>query len=194
MKMQVLKGSFVVLSLLFGLWGCGDNGGGVESDFSSLNPYLKALNDRLNSHRAFVQGALESSTKALDGVLSGEDWDALHEEHGNYEDDMHGYLDELGSMITHIGNCQMLLGGMMYGPHGAGTCPCQPYMGGAIDELDHHLSEMLFWMGLHDPDGLWEEMSRHMEQMDNHLLEMREHMQGLYGHSHHHHSGGHHAQ
>ncbi len=189
MKIRLFKGSFIVLSLslLLGLWGCGDDSAGTKSDFATLSPYLQALNDRVDSHHEYVQGIFEYRSKVPDSGPSEEDWDALHEEHSNYDNDMHGYLDVLGNMVTHIGNCQMWLGGMMYGPHGTNdTCPCQSYMNEVIEELDHHLSEMLSWMELHDLDGLLGEMNRHMEQIGIHLLEMREHMQQLYGHSHHH--------
>lgn len=95
---------------------------------------------------------------------------------------MHDILNDLGEKTTMVGACQMMMGGMTIGREsGGGTCPCQAYMDDATEELDGHLSTMLGWMDRRDPDSLWEEMGRHMQQMGVHIRNMASHMAQLYG-------------
>ena len=49
-------------------------------------------------------------------------------------------------------------------------------MDDATGELGTHLSNMLTWMEQHDPNGLWQEMGRHMQQTGSRIQNMSSHM------------------
>ena len=78
--------------------------------------------------------------------------------------------------MSMVGDCQMMMGGMMFGHHDhEDTCPCELYMDVTDEEIDHHISEMLGWMNQQNPLGLLEEMDRHWEQMESHLQNINTH-------------------
>ena len=189
---------FCLLSLLLiGVSGCGgDTSTDSQDDLSSLQPDLQALNARLDTHYDSVTAILGSPVSAsatseatdLAASLTEDDWAAVRRETDDYGREMHRILNDLGEKVTMVGACQMMIGGMMVGPHDGDSCSCQPYIDGSADELQDHLSLMLSWMGQRNQNGLWDEMGRHMEQMESHIQSMANHMREIYGVD-----GGHHG-
>ncbi len=163
--------------LTVGFLGCGGDHSTGQNGFALLEPSLKSLTSRLQAHYGTIQGLLGSSIT----IATTPDWNAIQRERDEYGQQMHDSLNDLGEKVTMIGNCWMMMGDMMEDTGDGTICPCQPYMENAIDELDTHLSNMLSWMNQHDPDGLWEEMGRHMQQMGSSIQNMSSHMNQLYG-------------
>jgi hypothetical protein len=158
---------------------------------------IQALDTRLQSHYETVTGVfnsteaanaatrggpLEASTGTQEFGLMNEDWEAIDRERGDYGQDMHRILNNLGETVTTVGACQMMMGDMIFGhQHAEDICPCEPYMDVTDEEIDQHLSGMLAWMDQQDPSGLLEEMNRHWEQMRSHIQDMDSHMRQTYG-------------
>jgi hypothetical protein len=70
---------------------------------------------------------------------------------------------------------------MMIGPDNAQyTCSIQPYMYISAEEINEHLSEMIYWMDQQDTSGLRDEMDSHREQMGSFIQYMTLHMQQPY--------------
>jgi hypothetical protein len=201
MMVQIRKSTLALLVpgfVFIGLWGCGgdDNQTGTDA-LSMLKPSIQALDTRLQSHYETVAGVLnsaeagnsstrrgsfEASTYTQELALTNEDWQAIHRERDDYGQDMHRILNDLGETVSVVGDCQMMMGGMMFGHQQAeGTCPCEPYMDVTDEEIDEHISEMLAWMNQQNPSGLWEEMNRHSEQMRFQIDDMDSHMRQTYG-------------
>ena len=201
MMVQIRKSTLALLVpgfVFIGLWGCGgdDNQTGTDA-LSMLEPSIQALDTRLQSHYETVAGVLnsaearnaatqggpfEASAETQELGLMNEDWEAIHRERGDYGQDMHRILNNLGEAVTTVGACQMMMGGMMFGhQHDEDTCPCEPYMDVTDEEIDQHLSEMLTWMNQQDTPNLWGEMDRHWELMRSHIQDMGSHMQQVYG-------------
>jgi hypothetical protein len=201
MMVQIRKSTLALLVpgfVFIGLWGCGDDHNQTGTDaLSMLEPSIQALDTRLQSHYETVTGVLnsveagnastqggplEASTDAQELGLMNEDWEAIHRERDDYGQDMHRILNDLGESVSRVGDCQMMMGGMMFGhQHAEDTCPCEPYMDTTDEEIDQHLSEMLTWMDQQDTSGLWEEMNGHWEQMRSHIQDMDSHMRQTYG-------------
>ena len=190
---------FCLLSLLLiGFSGCGgDASTDSQDDFASLQPDLQALNARLDTHYDSVAAILGSPVSAstaseaadLAASLTEDDWAAVRKDTDEYGQEMHRILNDLGDKVTMVGACQMMIGGMMIGPHDGDSCSCQPYMDSSADELQDHLSLMLSWMGQHNQEGLWGEMGRHMEQMGSRIQSMANHMREIYRADGDHHGG-----
>jgi hypothetical protein len=193
-----MLGILVPAIVFIGLWGCGDDDTQTGTDaLSMLEPSIQALDTRLQSHYETVAGVLNSAEARNDATQGGpfeasaetqelglmnEDWEAIHRERGDYGQDMHRILNNLGETVTTVGACQMMMGGMMFGhQHDEDTCPCEPYMDVTDEEIDQHLSEMLTWMDQQDPSGLLEEMNGHWEQLRSHIQDMDSHMRQTYG-------------
>ncbi|MGW8179399.1 MAG: hypothetical protein ACWGQW_11660 [bacterium] len=200
MMVQIRKLTLALLLpgfVLIGLWGCGDDHNETGTDaLSRLEPGIQALDNRLQTHYETVTGILNSagagnastrgrtlgaSTDTQELGLMNEDWEAIHREREDYGQDMHRMLNDLGDTVSMVGDCQMMMGGMMFGnQHAADTCPCEPYMDVTDEEVDQHMSEMLDWMNQQNPSGLWEEMDRHWEQLKSDIQNLHSHMRQTY--------------
>jgi hypothetical protein len=201
MMVQIRKSTLALLVpgfVFIGLWGCGDDNNQTGTDaLSMLEPNIQAMDSRLQSHYETVTGVLisaeagnastqggpfEASTYTHGLALTNEDWQAIHRERDDYGQDMHRILNDLGETVSVVGDCQMMMGGMMFGTSNVGnTCPCQPYMDTSTEELEQHLDEMLTWMDLEDSSRLWEEMDSHRGVMRSDIEEMGSHMRQVYG-------------
>jgi hypothetical protein len=201
MMVQIRKSTLALLVpgfVFIGLWGCGDDNNQTGTDaLSMLEPNIQAMDSRLQSHYETVTGVLisaeagnastqggpfEASTYTHGLALTNEDWQAIHRERDDYGQDMHRILNDLGETVSVVGDCQMMMGGMMFGhQHDEDTCPCEPYMDVTDEEIDQHISEMLAWMNQQNPSGLLEEMDRHWEQMGSHIQNTHSHMRQTYG-------------
>ena len=96
----VLIGMF---STFFG-WGC--TGGGT---FGLLEPAIKALDARLQSHSATISEAVNSLENGNTGILSDASWEAIRMETEDYVQDMQLLLNDLGETVSMIEDWKMMM-------------------------------------------------------------------------------------
>ena len=190
--------STALIVLVVGFWGCGHDDMNVgDARYGQLEPFVTQMNSRLASHYGTVQTALfpqgnqgqgerNPGTEAEGGDIQAPapdpDWDMVTAESEEYASQMLSILSELGGAVSRMDSCRMMMGGRIAAPGDSqSTCPCEPYMDASADEVDRHHAEMTDWLQQRDATGLWEEMTRHMEEMGARIRSMDSHMRMTYG-------------